>query len=61
MLFIQWLARLTAFALSSSDKAPPLAEIGVEAPMTLSGAMAATSAARVMKAPAEAAHDPLGT
>ena len=39
---------------------PPPVEIGVDEPMFVFGAMAATSAAIVMKTPAEAARDPCG-
>ncbi len=39
---------------------PPLVEIGVEEPMFVLGAIAATSAAIVMNTPAEAAREPWG-
>ncbi len=39
---------------------PPNIETGVEAPVLVAGAMAATSAASRMKNPAEAARPPLG-
>ena len=38
----------------------PLSEIGVDDPMFVCGAMAATSAAMVMTAPAESALEPGG-
>ncbi len=38
----------------------PLSEIGVEEPMLVCGAMAATSAAMVITAPAESALEPGG-
>ncbi len=39
---------------------PPNMETGVDAPVLVAGAMAATSAASRMKKPAEAARPPLG-
>ena len=39
---------------------PPPTATGVDEPMFVFGAMAATSAASVMKAPAEAAREPCG-
>ncbi len=44
----------------SDGMSPPDEEIGVEEPMFVPGAIAATSAAIARKTPAEAARDPGG-
>ncbi len=48
------------FLPSTSSCSPPPSEIGVAEPMFVSGAIAATSAASVMYAPAEPARAPFG-
>ena len=53
-------ASLTTLRRRSAGISPPPTAIGVDEPMFVPGAMAATSAARVMNAPAEAAREPGG-
>src|SRR6266480_1901939 len=53
-------ASLITLRRRSEPRFWPLASIGVEEPMFVAGAMAATSAASVIQTPAEADREPLG-
>ena len=53
-------ASFTTFRFRSLGMFSPPVEIGVEEPMFVCGAMAATSAAMVMKTPADASREPGG-
>ncbi len=53
-------ASLITFLRRSSPRSSPVAEIGVDDPMFVCGAIASTSAAWPITAPAESALDPGG-
>ena len=53
-------ASFSILRIISLSTAPPPAATGCAAPMFVAGAMAATCAASVMNAPAEAARAPVG-
>ena len=53
-------ASLITFLRRSSPRSLPVAEIGVDEPMFVCGAIASTSAAWPITAPAESALDPDG-
>ena len=53
-------ASFTTFFRRSSGMSSPLVEIGVDEPIFVEGAIAATSAAMARKTPAEAAREPGG-
>ena len=53
-------ASFSTFRIDSLSTVPPPAATGCAAPMLVAGAMAATWAAIVMKAPADAARAPVG-
>src|SRR5436305_9801452 len=60
MLVIEVVRSFSNFALRVLPISAPVLAIGLDAPIRVVGAIAATGAARVTKAPAEAAKPPVG-